>query len=241
MPQYSEELVTAQLRRNASSAVSALLEKGCRVFVSFCRGNRWCRELIRLLASIIPSDPVHGLGHTIRVACLSFAIGDLEYQDLYEPCVLAAAALLHDVGRQAETESLHHAVASARAAPSFLAAVSYPCRHEPIVNSILEHSFSLGKEPSTLESCILSDADKIDALGCIGIYRMFYFSGLRGRDLRGTLDHYRKKIRVLPNFMCTNLARELAHKLLQDMECCMNVIADTLKAEQVLQALQDLS
>ena len=97
-----------------------------------------------------------------------------------------------------------------------------------ITNAIREHSFSGGKIPSTIEGKILQDADRLDAIGAIGLARVFSFSGSNHRafydpndpfsknrtlnDDKWALDHFFKKLLLLENMMNTKAAMIEAKK-----------------------------
>jgi len=163
-------------------------------------------ELVRLL---MPEDPVHGFGHVARVLELAcrFAKGysGVDYE------VLQLAALLHDVGRVSGAEN--HAARSAQVARAILKLVGYPEeRVEKVVEAIVSHPYSHGRRAESLEAMILSDADKVDALGAIGLVRVFMYSGTLGRDLEGSLDHIRSKVLKLPQLLYTEGARREAER-----------------------------
>jgi uncharacterized protein len=161
-------------------------------------------ELVRL---IMPEDPVHGFGHVARVLELACRFAEGYSGVDYE--VLQLAALLHDVGRVSGVEN--HAARSAQVARALLKLAGYPeDRIERVVEAIVSHSYSHGRRAESLEARILSDADKVDALGAIGLVRVFMYSGTLGRGLEDSLDHIRSKILRLPQLLYTEEARREA-------------------------------
>jgi len=97
--------------------------------------------------------------------------------------VLQAAALLHDVGRADELAGgACHALTGARRAREILA--GHP---EDQVNAVAEairtHRFRDNVKPRTLEARILYDADKLDAIGAVGVARAYAMSGKEGKPL----------------------------------------------------------
>jgi uncharacterized protein len=62
----------------------------------------------------------------------------------------------------------------------------------------------------SIEAKVLSDADKLDALGAIGVARVFAFSGARGRSLEDSVKHFYEKILRLPELLETDAARRIA-------------------------------
>lgn len=155
-------------------------------------------------------EGTHGFSHTERVFNLCMHIGREEGADLE---VLALASLLHDVARPLESSGRveDHAVEGARIARSYLRSLGYPeDKIEAVAHAIEAHRFSRGPEPRTLEAKILSDADKLDAIGAIGIARVFMYSGEHGRDIEASLKHFEEKILRLKDLMYTETAKRMA-------------------------------
>lgn len=157
-------------------------------------------------------EGTHGFSHVERVFNLCMHIGKEEGADLE---ILGLAALLHDIARPLESAGRveDHAVEGARIARHFLRSLGYPEeRIEAVAHAIEAHRFSRGPEPQTLEAKILSDADKLDAIGAIGIARVFMYSGEHGRDIEASLRHFEEKILKLKNLMYTETAKKMAEE-----------------------------
>jgi uncharacterized protein len=126
----------------------------------------------------------HGWDHTLRVHRLSRHIGSAEGADLV---VVEAAAYLHDIGRAHQDRAngqLCHAEQGAAMARKMLA--GYPLvekQRENIIHCIAAHRFRQGEAPRTLEARVLFDADKLDAIGAVGVARAFLFAGEMGARL----------------------------------------------------------
>ncbi len=165
-------------------------------------------RIIEKVKSLIgPEDP-HGLAHALRVEkiCLKLC-EDFPEVDVY---ALRLAALLHDIGRCKEGD---HAKESSRMARQILAQSGFSAELvEKVAKIIEEHSFSGGRKPTSLESMILSDADKLDAIGAVGIARCFMHSGKTGRGLEESLAHFEEKLLKLKDLMYTEKARKIAEK-----------------------------
>jgi uncharacterized protein len=177
-------------------------------------------------------DLAHGWEHVKRVYDMAEQIARQEGADMF---VVGAAALLHDLGRAAPPEiaqdvAEHHADLSVYAAKVLLREqhVSQE-RQEAILHAILAHSFSRGVEPHTLEARIVRDADRLDALGAIGILRWAITGVVRHTphsyypedpfgeqrtldDTRYMLDHFPRKLLRLEETMLTATGRALAHQ-----------------------------
>jgi uncharacterized protein len=121
-------------------------------------------------------DAAHDYDHLVRVMALADAIQAREGGDL--PTIWAAVAF-HDIGQ--ERERRHggdHALIGAEMAVDLLSHTVFPQEAIPAVQqAIREHRMTGGKIPTTLEGCVLYDADKIDSLGAIGIGRLFCITG----------------------------------------------------------------
>lgn len=125
-----------------------------------------------------PYDPCHDLFHVDRVARNARMLAHLEGAD---EDVCAAAAYLHDLDRAGSKDP----IADARA---HLDAIGAPGSYvERVLEAVARHkdkSFAPGgKRPMSLEAQVVGDADKLEAIGAIGIARAFSFGGLKGRAL----------------------------------------------------------
>jgi uncharacterized protein len=120
----------------------------------------------------------HDWEHTRRVYKLCMRIGRAEGADLE---VLKIAAYLHDVGRSYQDQSkgaVCHAAKGAELAQDLLARIPFPAAmKEDVLHCIRSHRFRGKGRPETLEAKVLFDADKLDAIGAIGIARAFQFAG----------------------------------------------------------------
>ena len=126
----------------------------------------------------------HDWDHTHRVHTLCMRIGKIEQADME---VLSVAAYLHDVGRSQQDESKGQVCHAERGAVMAIELLTdYPITEEQranILNCIRSHRFRGESSPQTLEARVLYDADKLDAIGAIGIGRAFLFAGEVGAQL----------------------------------------------------------
>jgi len=74
------------------------------------------------------------------------------------------------------------------------------------------HRFRKGVIPKTLEAKILQDANRLDALGAIGIYRVIVHSCIHKRSIQETIQHFEEKILRLKDFIHTETAKRIAAK-----------------------------
>jgi uncharacterized protein len=102
-----------------------------------------------------------------------------------------------------------------------------------VAHAIESHSFSAGIRPETIEAKIVQDADRLDALGAVGLARLFYTAGRMDsalahpddpmalhRDLNDkayALDHIDTKLATLPGKMQTAAGRRLAETRLNEL------------------------
>ena len=176
-----------------------------------------------------PADGAHDLGHLDRVWKNAQAIG-LDEGPVDWP-VLEAAVWFHDLVNLPKNspDRARASTLSAQAAMAFLAADGFPADKLPAVAHAIEaHSFSAGIPPTTPEARILQDADRLEALGAIGLARMFLIAGQMGGgmvdmadpmalhrpldDKAFALDHLQVKLLKLPETMQTRSGRLMAEE-----------------------------
>ncbi len=138
-------------------------------------------------------DPGHDLAHIRRVLAMCCRIGEKAGANLD---VLLPAALLHDVVNVPKNHP-DRTKASRQAAT---VAVEFLREHDyteeecgQIAQVIVEHSYSLGLKPSTLESAILQDADRLDAIGAIGVMRTTTCGSRMGSKYYDMMDPFAKE------------------------------------------------
>lgn len=151
----------------------------------------------------------HAFEHVERVRQLCLVLGRQEGADLD---VLEAAALLHDIGRPRETlTGVSHATVGADMAMKFLGTTTFPANKiSQVASAIRTHRFSENLTPESLEGQTLSDADKLDAMGAVGLARTLEESLARERGFEGMLEHVSRKLLNLRDRMHTPTARRLA-------------------------------
>ena len=156
----------------------------------------------------------HDADHTIRVYRNAIQIAEKEPGCNIE--IAALAALLHD----ADDHKLFATENNANAR-KFLsengAAEEEIERICAVINAV---SFSKNKDrrPETPEAKVVQDADRLDAIGAIGIARTFAYGGEHGRSLDESVQHFYDKLLLLKDLMNTDAGKELAeerHKRLE--------------------------
>jgi uncharacterized protein len=151
----------------------------------------------------------HTLDHTMRVHSLAM---QLSKGLAVNRRVLEAAALLHDIGRPRETETqVSHSITSGEMGRGLLSELGYSDSEiKQVVSAIRTHRFSEGIRPTSLEGEILSDADKLDAIGAVGIYRAVAQAVASGSGIHGFLRHADEKLLKLKDLMHTATGKRLA-------------------------------
>lgn len=126
------------------------------------------------------TDAGHNMEHTLRVynMCLKLA-KDISNVDME---VIKFAALLHDIGGQKEIQDksggTDHALVGAKMAKPILEEIGLSQgKIKHIQDCIISHRYKTENQPKTIEAKILFDADKLDAIGAIGVARAFVWIG----------------------------------------------------------------
>ncbi|SCW32949.1 uncharacterized protein SAMN02910456_00591 [Ruminococcaceae bacterium YRB3002] len=150
----------------------------------------------------------HDVNHSLRVFRNAMMIAAEEQECDME--AVALAALLHDVDdhKLFDTEDNHNA-------RTFLKEHGFDAEQTGFICSIIESvSFSKnrGKKPSSIEAMIVQDADRLDAMGAVGIARTFAYGGKHGRSLEDSMKHFYEKLLLLKDEMNTESARRLAEE-----------------------------
>lgn len=150
----------------------------------------------------------HDLSHSMRVYKNAMMIAEKEPgADL---TVVALASILHDVDDHKlfdhENNENTRAFLSGKGVSGELT--------EEIVGVIDSVSFSKnrGKKPGSLEGQIVQDADRLDAMGAIGIARTFAYGGEHGRSIEESIKHFYDKLLLLKDELNTDTAKGLAAK-----------------------------
>ena len=157
----------------------------------------------------------HDDKHSLRVYRLAMRIADSEPE--CDRVIVALGALLHD----ADDYKLFDTTDNANARAFLKANGIQDDIIERICEAINSVSFSKNRTtaPSTIEGRIIQDADRLDALGAIGIARTFAFGGEHGRSIESTIRHFHEKLLLLKDGMNTPEAKAIAkerHAYLED-------------------------
>jgi len=163
-------------------------------------------------------DTTHDFDHVLRVYNLAERIGQTEGADMI---VLRTATLLHDIARpdQDAGQVPDHAVEGARRAQEILD--GQPREFiEAVAHAIDAHRYRADRPPQTLEARILYDADKLDAIGAVGIARAFAYGAHRGQRLwaeptaneHTAMKEFAVKLNKVKDSLFTETARAIARE-----------------------------
>jgi len=148
----------------------------------------------------------HGADHTMRV--YHNALSLLEAYPEADRFVSLLAALLHDADdhKLFNTENNENAWTFLEKEGLEAETIEQICT---IINAV-SFSKNRGKRPETLEGKIVQDADRLDAIGAIGIARTFAYGGKVGRLLSDSIEHFYDKLLLLKDEMNTDAAKDIA-------------------------------
>jgi uncharacterized protein len=169
-------------------------------------------DAIRHYVNEVMNQPgSHGLDHVLRVEYLCEVIGKEEHADMK---ILIPAALFHDIARPLEKEKgIPHEEAGAQMAERYLHSIQYDEECIPeITHAIRTHRYRSPEKPETREARILSDADKLDAMGAVGIARTFIRAGEHHGEISDAVDHMHDKLLNLNSLMYTGTAKKIAEE-----------------------------
>ena len=196
------------------------------------------------VCTLMSNDTAHDFEHVMRVFKNARRI--CKKEKVNEKLVLSAV-LLHDIVSypKSDKRSKLSSVKSAEKSKKILKKFDYTKQEIQIISdAIRDHSFSQNKIPKTIEGKILQDADRLDALGAIGIARVFAVGGSEIRpfyniedpfckqrppdDKTWTLDHFYRKLLKLESLMNTKSAKIEAKKRTKILENFLNQLKNEI-------------
>lgn len=165
--------------------------------------------------------------------------------------IVQLAALVHDLADDKVVESEEEGLKEIRDFLSSQGLESEDVQH--VLDIVQSLSFSKGKQMTTLEGKIVQDADRLDAMGAIGIARAFTYAGSKGRPIfdpsykvrenmtkeeyrkgdSSTVHHFYEKLLKLKDLMNTESAKEAAEQRHQFMEHYLKQLFNELGTEEI--------
>jgi uncharacterized protein len=187
-------------------------------------------------------DNSHDYHHILRVLSNAHRILTEEPKSTseapYKTLVVYLAALLHDVGDHKyakpgeDAENQVSQVLIERGADEELATtVQAIVKHVGYTNEARDPQSVVDALQRFPELAVVQDADRLDAIGAVGVARCFAFGGAKGkgRPLAGAIEHFDEKLVKLPDMMKTETGRFLARyrkKMLEDFAKQFNTEAE---------------
>lgn len=196
-----------------------------------------CKDYVK---SILENESSgHDYWHTIRVFNLATTLQKIDGGNLK---TIQLSALLHDVD---DYKIFGDNAKTLPNANKFLNEHNVSEEEIKHINDIINSISFKGvdtKIPETLEGKIVQDADRLDAIGAIGIARTFAYGGNKGRTIHipnckhkenmtkeeyeknegTTINHFYEKLLLLEDMMNTSYAKELAHNRTEYMKEFLN-------------------
>ncbi|HCG5064370.1 TPA: HD domain-containing protein [Vibrio parahaemolyticus] len=201
---------------------------------------------LELMQQEMQVDAAHDIEHVKRVVKTAKQLCDEENADI---AIVLPAAYLHDCftyPKDHPNRKQSSAIA-AKKAIAYLESIQYPQQyHDAIAHAIEAHSFSANIRPNTLEAQIVQDADRLDALGAIGVTRCIQVSTqfnaqlyndndmfAKERELNDkqfTVDHFQTKLFKIVDTMNTESAKLEANKRKAFMQTYLKQLHDEVTA-----------
>lgn len=192
----------------------------------------------------------HDYYHTVRVYKIATEIAKQEYADVN---IVQLAALLHDVDDKKLSPETH---STKKNAVDFMTANGVDADMINTVCKIIDEVSFTGTDsvvPSTIEGKCVQDADRLDAIGAIGIARVFAYGGSRGRKIYDpdikprigmskeeyqkntnstSINHFYEKLLLLKDMMNTTAGKKLAEHRQAVMQEFLNEFMAEWKGEK---------
>lgn len=197
------------------------------------------------IKELMNNDSAHDFAHIMRVFKNAQMICKKEHVN--EKLILSAV-LLHDIVsyQKSDKRSKLSSIQSAEKSKKILKKFNFTKEEIQIISdAIRDHSFSQNKVPTTIEGKILQDADRLDAIGAIGIARVFAVGGSEKRpfynendpfcknrtpdDQTWTLDHFYRKLLKLESLMNTKSGKIEAKKRTKILNNFLNQLKNEIE------------
>ncbi|KAL8405190.1 hypothetical protein RB594_009915 [Gaeumannomyces avenae] len=170
-------------------------------------------------------DGSHDFNHIKRVVALSRSILAEERElaasrgVVYDETLIELGALLHDVGDkkyiqpgQDHTTLVRDVLLQKGADPALAARVQDLVLHVSFSSEKKDPTKVVAKVAELPELAVVQDADRLDAIGAVGVGRCFAFTGARGGTLDNAIEHFVEKLELLGGMMKTEAGRRMARR-----------------------------
>jgi len=184
---------------------------------------------------MLKGDSGHDWSHVLRVNNIAKKIAKKEKADLF---IVELSTLFHDIADSKFTNG--DETIAPRKIKEFLSSLKIDTETIEKVNYIVEHMSFKKNQPTekSIEFKVVQDADRLDAIGAIGIARVFSFGGYKNRLMYNpeekpnlnqtkeqyvkaegtTINHFYEKLLLLKDLMNTETAKAIAKKRHKFME-----------------------
>jgi uncharacterized protein len=207
----------------------------------------WHEQLEKMVRDMYEGDATgHDYYHSVRVKNIATQLQKSEGGALD---VLVAAAYLHDVGRIHKGVTDDHALAASENAPRILAEIGFPeHKRQTVIVCIRYHDHYVDRIPTEwkhlIELQIFQDADRLDAIGAIGIARTFTYGGATSKPIwvpgsqiqnhewtasaqsPNTVLHFYEKLLKMESYLNTATAKTIAAKRIAFMQAFLDRFFD---------------
>lgn len=200
--------------------------------------NHWQKHFKSFVTEQMQQDPAHDIAHIKRVVTSGIALAKKENADLN---IVLPATWLHDCVNVPKTSNLRAkgSILSADRAIEYLTEIKYPSQYfDAIHHAIAAHSYSANIQTKTLEAQVVQDADRLDALGAVGLSRCLMLGATWNSQLYDfedpfavnralndkayCIDHFFVKLQGLVDTMKTTAGSLEAHTRWQFMRKYLN-------------------
>lgn len=214
------------------------------------------KEYVKQYMSVY--DASHDYNHIVRVVGLAHQILAHSPSQNYDSQIVILAALLHDVGDrkylqpgQDSTTIVHDLLLSFGTSPALAQTIQTIVSNVSYSNEIKNPAHVLSVIAQHPELAVVQDADRLDAIGAVGIGRCFTFGGAmygkrkaeamngnkngvgNGRGLSETMDHFDEKLVLLEGMMKTEYGKLLAKERTRRLHEFMGWWEDEVDIERV--------
>lgn len=222
----------------------------------FIHADAALTQVLAYVRERMDQDAAHDVAHLFRVARWAVRLGRDEGVD---ERLAIAAALLHDVVNVPKTSPDRHRASelSAAVARELLPTLGFsPAQAEEVAEAVRDHSFSRGAVPRTPLGRALQDADRLEALGALGVFRCIATGVRFGGDFfhpddpwaadrplddgRYSVDHFFTKLLRLPPTLLTEAGRAEAARRAESMVALLRQLGDELGAPLPAHRLAEL-
>lgn len=182
-------------------------------------------------------DPSHDFNHILRVLHLARQIHAHEATPSCSLPIVTLCALLHDVGDKKylkpgedATTLIHDVLISLGADHALATKVQTVCLAVSYSSEVKNPDSVKRVLAGHPELAVVQDADRLDAIGAVGIGRTFTFGGAKNQTMEKTMAHFEEKLVRLQGMMKTEIGRTMARERTERLKMMQRWWADETAA-----------